>query len=80
MPEPIQIKNFGNDRFCASLEELKSVLSNEFRDQHVSVIYRSRKTGLLKTLFVSVEQSGVIRESYSQQAEVNFDQISEDLS
>lgn len=82
MPDPfcpLKIKNFGKDRTFSSVSELKEVLSSEYRDDHVSIVYPTKPHGLLRTVYVSVDQTGVIRETYGEQAIVDFQKISEIL-
>jgi hypothetical protein len=76
---PLKIKNFGKDRSFSSVSELKGVLSSEYRGDHVSLVYPTRPHGLLRTVYVSVDQAGDIRETYGEQAIVDFQKISETL-
>lgn len=76
---PLKIKNFGKDRTFSLVSELKEVLSSEYRGSHVTLVYPTRPQGLLRTVYVSVDQAGDIRETYGEQAIVDFQKISETL-
>ncbi|HCA02644.1 MULTISPECIES: hypothetical protein [Halomonadaceae] len=78
-PRPLKIKNFGNDLLFRSVEELKETLKKEFKGKDTSVVFRTKPNGMRSTVFVSVGEDGVIRESYGEEPEVDFDAISERL-
>lgn len=78
-PRPLKIKNFGKDLSFGSVEELKDALVNEFKGKDTSVVFRTKPNGMLATVFVSVSEDGVIRESYGEESVVDFDAISERL-
>lgn len=70
-----QVRNFGNDASCGSIEELRSVLVERYTGMSVSIAFPSAKTGIKKTLFVDVDSNGNLCESYGQMVEVNFGEI-----
>lgn len=76
-PHPIKIKNFGNDRLFRSVDELREALETDFKGKDTSIVFRSKPSGLLCTVFVSVDESGVVRESYGEQPEIDFGRIAE---
>ncbi|MFW8252669.1 hypothetical protein [Klebsiella pneumoniae] len=54
IPGDIKIKDFGRDRKFRSVDELQSTLSEQYKGQHVSIVYPAKPSGLLRTVFVSV--------------------------
>ena len=82
MPEssrPLKIKNFGKDRSFSSIPELKEVLSSEYRNEHISIIYPTKPNGLNAVIYVSVDEFGIVRETYGKKAEIDFSQIGASL-
>ncbi|MFC6673997.1 hypothetical protein [Marinobacterium aestuariivivens] len=77
LPSPLKVKNFGNDRSFGSVAALKTALSEDYKGMHVTIVYPTKPHGLTKTVFVSVSDTGEIRESYGDGALVDFDRISE---
>lgn len=78
-PRPLKIKSFGDDLLFGGVEELKETLVNDFKGKDTSIVFRTKPSGMLSTVFVSVGEDGVIRESYGGESEVDFDAISERL-
>ena len=74
---PIKIKNFGRDLCFRSIEGLKESLVSKFKGKDTSIVYRTKPNGMLSTVFVSVGEDGVIRESYGDQSKIDFDCIAE---
>ena len=68
------IKNFGNDESFKCIDDLKDTLYQKYKGKHVSVVYPTA-SGILRTLFVSVDDDGTVRESYGENAVVDFNQI-----
>lgn len=75
----IKIKNFGRYRKFRSVDELQGTLSEQYKGQHVSVVYPTKPHGLLRTVFVSVDDAGGINETYGKQSPVDFNAIKDDL-
>lgn len=79
VPSSLKVKNFGKDETFSSVRELKAALSKNYRDMHVTIVYPTKPNGLLRTVFVSVNNTGEIRETYGDKDTVDFDLISEAL-
>jgi hypothetical protein len=73
---PFKIKTFGKDRHLSSIDELKNTLSSEFAGRHVSIVFRLQ-SGVTRVVYVSVEQTGEVRESYGDERPVDFNDIAE---
>lgn len=58
-----QVKNFGNDCACKTLEELEQVLKERYRGKSVSVTY-PRPSGFRGIVFIDITKEGEIRSSY----------------
>jgi hypothetical protein len=68
------IRNFGNDCKCASLNELKEILTTTYLGCDVSIQYR-KPSGMLVTHFVSVSSQGVVSDSYQEGVIFNWHQL-----
>lgn len=82
MPKPpgsIKVKNFGKDQTFSSISELKATLAEKYRDMHVSIVYPAKPSGLLRTVYVSINDAGEVRETYGDKDTVDFDHIAETL-
>lgn len=75
----IRIKDFGRDLKCSSVVELQSTLSKHYKSQHVSIVYPAKPSGLLRTIFVSVDDTGGVNETYGDQSPVDFSAIKDEL-
>ncbi|WP_119828726.1 hypothetical protein [Vibrio cholerae] len=78
-PGEIKIKDFGRDRKFRSVDELQSTLSEQYKGQHVSIVYPAKPNGLLRTVFVSVDDAGGVNQTYGDQSPVDFSTIKDDL-
>lgn len=76
---PLCIRNGYDRRCCHTTEELEQALVEGFVLKHVSITYPSKPSGLLKTLFVSVDERGTIRHTYGDQSRVNFRLIDKEV-
>ncbi|MCW4948759.1 hypothetical protein M7806_24855 [Enterobacter hormaechei subsp. xiangfangensis] len=47
--------------------------------QHVSIVYPAKPSGLLRTVFVSVDDAGGVNRTYGDQSPVDFSAIKDDL-
>ncbi|WP_417652136.1 hypothetical protein [Citrobacter freundii] len=70
IPGDIKIKDFGRDRKFRSVDELQSTLSEQYKGQHVSIVYPAKPSGLLRTVFVSVDDAGGVNRTYPRNFEV----------
>ncbi|MGO3452452.1 MAG: hypothetical protein ACTIM4_14355 [Marinomonas sp.] len=73
------IKNFGNDQRINSIDELKSSLSQEYKDRHVSVVYFTKPHGLHRIIYVSIDALGNVRHSYGEGNLVDFSAIQDEV-
>ena len=55
------IRSFGDDRVCEGLQELHSTIQTHYRNTSVSIQFRGRTTGLIKTVFVDVNDGQLFR-------------------
>ncbi|KGM26772.1 hypothetical protein [Photorhabdus sp. RM96S] len=78
-PGDIKIKDFGRDQKFSSVDELQSALSEQYKGQHVSIVYPTKPNGLLRTVFVSVDDAGGVNETYGEQSPVDFSAIKDEL-
>ncbi|STS99813.1 Uncharacterised protein [Klebsiella pneumoniae] len=53
IPGDIKIKDFGRDRKFRSVDELQSTLSEQYKGQHVSIVYPA-KPSVYSARFLSV--------------------------
>lgn len=75
----IKIKDFGRDRLFPTVNDLKKALSEQYKGQHVSIVYQTKPSGLTRTVFVSVDDAGGVNSSYGDQASVDFAAIEDEL-
>jgi len=54
-------------------------LSEQYKGQHVSIVYQTKPSGLTRTVFVSVDDAGGVNRSYGDQASVDFAAIEDEL-
>lgn len=59
-----KIRNGFEEIYCADADEAMCKLSGSCRDRHVSVHYKT-KSGIILTLYVSVDSDGVTRDTYT---------------
>ncbi|MCU2863834.1 hypothetical protein FJD32_025215 (plasmid) [Shewanella sp. LC6] len=78
-PGDIKIKDFGRDRKFRSVDELQSTLSEQYKGQHVSIVYPAKPNGLLRTVFVSVDDAGGVNQTNGDQSPIDFTAIKDDL-
>jgi len=71
VPFDVRVRELGReDRFFSSTREATNYLTTERRNNHVSICYTNPSTGLLRTLFVSIDQDGQLFETYGKKAPV----------
>lgn len=75
----IKIKNSGCEQPFDSVDELQSALSEHYQGQHVTIVYTSRPHGMLRSVFVSVTDTGEVRHSYGDESLVDFLDIKDNL-
>jgi hypothetical protein len=76
MQNEFQIKNFGKVKSFNLIEEVETALKSHYRGMHVSITYKSKKTDLLSSIFVSVNKAGGVFYTYGDDvSEVNFKQL-----
>ncbi len=75
----IKIKDFGRDRLYPTVNDLKKALSEQYKGQHVSIVYQTKPSGLTRTVFVSVDDAGGVNQTYGDQSPVDFSAIKDDL-
>lgn len=63
----LKLKVAGRDLELASVSLLASYLAENCKGMHVSIIYKSKPSGMLKSVFLSISESGLICESYGEQ-------------
>lgn len=56
----IKIKDFGRDRLFSTVNDLKKALFEQYKGQHVSIVYQTKPHGLTKKArcSVSVDDAG----------------------
>jgi hypothetical protein len=67
----IEIKNFGDNKQCCSIDELKSSLM-DYKGKCVSIVSKSDR-GIVKIYFVDVNKDGSIFNSYRPNVGAPFD-------
>ena len=67
-----QIRAFGNDRECDTVDALQETLGREYAGQSVSILYRAAATGMRRVHYVDVQDDGTVIESYGEHAPVDF--------
>jgi hypothetical protein len=60
----VVVKNFKNEVSFNSLEDCKECLVSDFKEKHVSII-KNRENGVSKVIFISVDEFGVITDTYT---------------
>jgi hypothetical protein len=76
----LKIKAFGQDRQFLTVKALQSALSHEYKGRHVSIIYATKPSGLLKTIFISVGEDGAVNQTYGEEAQpIDFAAIEREL-
>lgn len=70
----LKIKNYGRDEYFECIDDLANALSQNHKGRHVSIVY-SLPSGILKTLFVSVDSEGTVRECYGNESVVDLSLI-----
>ena len=69
-----RIRNFGNDRWCDSLDTLKTTLVEEYRGKSVSVEYPG-PGGFRGIAFIDVTEKGEIRETYGRHRRFDLSEL-----
>lgn len=62
----LEIRDFGNDRPCADVDEVFQTLAQHYRGQSISVMVIGAKSGMAMCFFFDVDQQGVASESYGE--------------
>ncbi len=75
MSNKFKIKNFAEVQSFDSVEEIETALRSQYRGMHISISYASQKTGLLCSIFVSVNNDGAVFYTYGDESEVDFKKI-----
>lgn len=75
----LKIKDFGRDRDFDSVADLKKALSEEYKSKDVSILYTTKPHGLLRVVYVSVDDAGAVLDSYKDQAPIDFNAIENEL-
>lgn len=70
-PGYLKIKDFGCDKLFQSVDELKGVLSEQYKGKHVTIVY-PLKSGIHRMLLVSINAEGCVNETYGQQRLIDF--------
>lgn len=74
----LEIKHRGNTTSFESLNDLKDSLKNH-RDEHLTLLYKA-KSGIVRCMFITIDDSGLAFESYGENNPVDFESIKKDLS
>lgn len=76
---PFCLRNSYDRRYYRTTEELELALVEGFMLKHVSITYPRKPRGLLRTLFVSIDERGTIRHTYGDQSRVSFRLIDKEV-
>lgn len=57
------VRNYGNDARVATIEELKSLLSDCYKGLHVAV-HHKKPSGIVHVDYVSVDENGQVTKTY----------------
>jgi hypothetical protein len=74
----IKIKDFGKDKVVGSVSELKDALSNEYKSQHISIVYKL-PSGITRQAYISVTNEGEVKETYGAKGPVDFEKIEKEI-
>lgn len=75
----LKIKDFGRDVEFNSVSELRKSLEENYKNNHVTILYTSKPHGLTHSVFVSVKDDGSITKTYGNQEFVDFREIESNL-
>jgi len=71
-----RLRHGGADIYFEDTVTLTDALIEQFKEQHVSVQFK-RKSGMDNVLFVTVDENGIIRQSYDESKIINFFKITD---